>query len=177
MLISFFTRSHELPKGKSSAPVRHQTRRAIAAVEVAVLVPFLGALVMGMFELGRAAMVKDIVDNAARKGCNTGIKPGKTYNDIVNDVNDILGDNKLVASQANGLTVQVATYTPPPSPPWTTSPWGPFTTVDATTFAPKQFDQISVKVRVDLSKVLWFAPLFMAQPALDSEAVVMTRQG
>src|SRR5437762_244658 len=55
---------------------RGPARRAgIAAVEMAVVAPFLALIIMGMFELSRAVMVVELIDDAARKGCNTGYNP------------------------------------------------------------------------------------------------------
>ena len=44
-----------------------------------MVAPFLAIIMMGMIEISRAVMVVEMLDDAARKGCNTGIKPGKTY--------------------------------------------------------------------------------------------------
>jgi Flp pilus assembly protein TadG len=50
-------------------PRRQKSRRpGTAAVEFAVLLPFLVILLMGLWEVGRIVMVQNIIDNAAREG-------------------------------------------------------------------------------------------------------------
>ena len=36
-----------------------------------------------MFEIGRACMVAEMLENAARKGCQAGINNGKVYDDVL----------------------------------------------------------------------------------------------
>ena len=82
-------------------------RRGLAATELAVLAPFLAALLMGMCEMGRAVMVKDILTDASRKGCRTGATPKKTFQNILDDVNNILSDNHISTANAT-ITIQTA---------------------------------------------------------------------
>jgi Flp pilus assembly protein TadG len=152
---------------------RRRTRRGVAAAEFAILAPFLGALIMGMCEMGRAVMVKDILTNAARKGCRTGASTGKTYQNAVDDVNNILSDNSISSGSAT-VTVQVASYTGSS----TTPSWGSFTTVSSNAaFAPSALDKVSIKVAIPASSVLWFAPIFLPNTAIESETMIMVKQG
>jgi len=48
-------------------------RRGSAAVEFALIAPFFVLISLGMFELGRAMMVKTSLSDAASKGCRAGI--------------------------------------------------------------------------------------------------------
>ena len=50
-------------------------RRAAAAVELALIAPVLAAMLVGIFELGRGLMVKQALNDAARKGCERGTLP------------------------------------------------------------------------------------------------------
>jgi Flp pilus assembly protein TadG len=155
----------------SELPKRRR-RRGVAATELAVLAPFVAALICGMCEMGRATMVKDILTNAAREGCRTGATTNKTYQNLVSDVNNILSDNNIPTTNAT-ITVQVASYTGT-----STSPsWGSFTTVTASSFNPSPLDQVSVKVSIPVTSVLWFAPVYMSKLAVQSESVIMVRQG
>ncbi len=52
-------------------------RRGIAATEFAVIAPFLGILILGMFELARGIMVKQMLNDAARRACRVAIQPLK----------------------------------------------------------------------------------------------------
>ena len=156
----------------SSPPTRQNRRSAVAAAEFALLAPFLAALVIGMCELGRSVMVKDILTDAARKGCRTGVMPNKTYQDILNDVTNVLTDNNITASSAT-ITVQVASYNGT-----STSPsWGSPTTVTSnSSYNPNPLDEVSVKVSVPLANVLWFTPVFLPQGGIESETFTMLRQ-
>jgi Flp pilus assembly protein TadG len=150
-----------------------EPRRATAATELAVVAPFLAALVMGMCEMARAVTVKDILTNAARKGCRTGVTPGKTYQNVLDDVNDVLSDSHLSSANAT-ITVQIAPYI------WnsTTPGWGSLTTVtNDSAFTPNPLDQVLVKVAIPARDVLWFSPQFMLSKAIGSETLTMVKQG
>src|SRR5262245_38829932 len=75
-------------------------RRGIAAVEFAVLAPFLAILILGTFELARGIMVKQILNDAARRGCRTAIQPLKANSNVTSDVNNILTDNSISTTAA-----------------------------------------------------------------------------
>jgi Flp pilus assembly protein TadG len=141
----------------SSLVVPSRSRRAIAAVEFAVLAPFLFVLAMGAFEVGRAIMVRQTLTDAARKACRTGALPGHANTDITSDINDILSDNNIPTSAAT-ITILVNGQS-----------------ADAATA--QQGDQVSVKVSVPFSKVTWTPLFFFTNASVESEALVMMRQG
>jgi Flp pilus assembly protein TadG len=156
----------------SRGPARR--RPAAVLVEFAFVVLFiLAPLLTGMVEIGRAVMVKTILTDAARKGAAAAAMNTKTYTDISNDVDDILNtDHQLPSTIANGkatLIVTVATWNA------STQTYGSDTTVTAATFAPKQYDKVSVKVTVNASDVTWFF-LNYTNGDVESETVVMMRQ-
>ncbi len=134
------------------APVR----RAVAAVEFAVLAPFLFLLAMGAFEVGRAIMVRQVLNDAVRKACRTGVLPGHANSDITTDVNDILTDNSVPTADAT-ITILVNGVA-----------------VDASTA--QKGDQISVKVSVPFNEVTWTPLLFFSNTSIDSGTLVMMRR-
>lgn len=134
-----------------------RVRRAIAAVEFAVLAPFLFTLATGAFEVGRGIMVRQILTDAARKACRTGALPGEANSNITSDVNDILSDNSVPTSAAT-ITILVNGNS-----------------VDASTA--QQGDQVSVKVAVPFNKVSWTPLFFFTNASVESETLVMMRQG
>jgi len=134
-----------------------RVRRAIAAVEFAVLAPFLFTLATGAFEVGRGIMVRQILTDAARKACRNGALPGQASSDITSDVNDILSDNSVPTSSAT-ITILVNGQS-----------------VDASTA--QQGDQVSVKVAVPFNKVSWTPLFFFTNASVESETLVMMRQG
>jgi Flp pilus assembly protein TadG len=158
---------------RGSSPTPRPRRPGAAAIEFAFVAVFLSIVVGGMVELSRALMAKEVLTNASRRGANTGIKNGKTYTDIQNAVDDILAtDGQLPATIANGkahLVVSVATWNS------ATSAYGADTTVDSTTFAPNQFDKVSVKVWANASDCnLLFLKYLTGK--IEGETVVMMKQ-
>lgn len=148
-------------------------RRATATVEFAVVAVFLGIVTVGMAEIGRAVIIKGILTDASRKGASTAVGGNKTYSDIQNDVDDILStDQRLPATLANGkatLTVSVAAWNS------TTQTYGADVVVNSTTFAPNQYDKISVQVSINASDVTWLF-LSYTRGTVDSETVVMMKE-
>jgi Flp pilus assembly protein TadG len=82
-------------------------RRGIAAVEFALVVPLFIILAVGMVELGRAIMVKQVLTNAVREGAREAILQGSTHSQVKN-----LVKNYLTGSSIDGATV---TVTPSPA--------------------------------------------------------------
>src|SRR4051812_31493353 len=88
----------------STARAADRRRRAVAAVEFALIAPLLAVFLVGLFELGRAIMVKETLSDAARKGCRNAILPAHTTAQAANDAKGVLTDNNIDGTQA---TVQV----------------------------------------------------------------------
>jgi Flp pilus assembly protein TadG len=127
-------------------------------VEFAILASLLLVpLLLGMFELGRAVQVRTILSDAARKGCRTGIKAGMSNANIITEVNNILGDNKIPSTGENIIIAVNGN-----------------TAVDAS--AANADDQLSVKVQIPYGNVTWGPMNFLASATMESEAVVMMRQ-
>lgn len=163
-----FSRQH-----KPEAPASLRRRAGIATVEFAMVATFFGIIIVGMIEVSHAIYVKEILTDASRRGANTAIKANKTYTDVSNAVDDILAtDKQLPATIANGkahLVVKVATWNA------TSGTYGTDTTVDSSSFAPNQYDKISVQVWVNASDV----PLLFLQymtGKVEGETVVMMKQ-
>lgn len=69
-------------------------RRAVAVVEMAVVMPLLLALVFGIIEFGWVFMIRQTVVNAAREGCRTAVLQTATneqVGDRVRNVMNVLG--------------------------------------------------------------------------------------
>jgi Flp pilus assembly protein TadG len=127
-------------------------------VEFAVLAPLLALLTLGLCETGRAIMVKAALTEAARLGCRTAIRPAAANAAILSDVNKVLTDNNISTTAAtvtillNGQAVDAHTAT--------------------------MNDQISVRVSIPYGQVSWTASFwFIASQVLESETIVMLRQG
>jgi Flp pilus assembly protein TadG len=132
-------------------------RRGAATVEFALAAPILVFMVIGMIELSRGFMARETLSDAARKACRVGIQPGNGNSAITGEVNNILNDNGISAGSAT-VTVLVNGNA-----------------VDASTA--NTGDQISVKVSVPVSAVFWGGTIFLPSSAIESETIVMMRQG
>lgn len=84
-----------------------------ALVEVAIALPILLALLVGIFEFARAYNVQQVITNAAREGARQGVLPGDQSVVAVDRTNDRLGDANIVSAtvthQCPGPTSPVAT--------------------------------------------------------------------
>ncbi len=136
---------------------RHRPRPGSAAVEVAVLLPFLAALIVGIAELGQAMSVHQSLNDAVRKGGRHGILPNRTTAQIQSDVAKVLTENNISSSSAT-VTVLVNGQN-----------------VDASTA--QRGDQISVTVSVPFSQVSWGFTRFLGSNANIVSTLVMLRQG
>ncbi len=61
-------------------------RRAAAVVELAVVMPLLITLLLGIMEYGRRFMVNQTLIQAAREGCRTAVLQGSTETDVRNRI-------------------------------------------------------------------------------------------
>lgn len=140
--------------------LERQNRRAAAAVEFAALAPLLAILALGMLDGGRAFQVKQILNDAARKGCRTAVLPAKTNADVTSEVNNILAAHGIAPG---GATIRILVTTTSSS--------------DITTAVPG-IDRISVQVSIPLSRVFVAGYTHMLDASsMASDAVVMLKQG
>jgi Flp pilus assembly protein TadG len=141
-------------------------RRAIAAVEAALIAPVLGILLVGLVELSHGMMVKQLLCDAARKGCRTGIVHQYGNQDIINDATNILRDNAYDSSKFNPPSVGSITIT-------VTDPNGNALTdaLDAPSGS-----TVSVQVAIPASSVDWVTSFFLTDSMLVSDTVVMMKQ-
>ena len=149
-------------------------RHAIAAVEMAVVLLFiLGPLTVGMFELARGMMVKQVLCAAARKGCRTGTLHLYGNPDIVNDATDVLRDAGFDATKFDpGKNIGAITIvvTDPngnviPNPP---DGMGALDAPEGST--------VSVQVSIPASSVKWVTAFFLTTSMIESDTMVMMKQ-
>jgi Flp pilus assembly protein TadG len=151
---------------RTSAVVCGRKRSGLAVVEFAMVVPFLGFLVLGMFEISQAVMTKTILGDAARKGCRVGVLPGGMLDSsktgpvafsITQNIDNVLADNGIPISN-RVITVKVNGTVADP-------------------LTAKEGDQISVSVQVPFGDVFWGTSFFMPTAEMESAAMTMMRQG
>ena len=66
-----------------------------ALVEVAIALPILLGLLVGIFEFARAYNVQQVITNAAREGAREGVLPTATQTDALNRANARLSDGNI----------------------------------------------------------------------------------
>ncbi len=92
-----------------------RNRRAVAAVEMAFVLPILVLLTFGAIEFGRAVMVCNVLTTAAREGARSGVLPNGTNTHVTTAVTDELTAHQLPTASAtttirvNGVVADAAT--------------------------------------------------------------------
>jgi Flp pilus assembly protein TadG len=118
---------------RAVARARVGRRAGASAVEFAFAAPVMFVFVLGIVEVGRGIMVQQLLLNAARQGCRTGILPSSGNTEITNAVTNALtpsgissdtitvtvNDNVLDAKNATtGQDVTVTVAVPVGSVTW-----------------------------------------------------------
>jgi Flp pilus assembly protein TadG len=145
---------------------RGRRRSGIAVVEFAFVAVALMILVLGMFEMARGLQVRQILTDAARKGCRTGILRQYGNTDITNDATNIMRDNGFDATAFNPPTIGSVTIT-------VTDPNGN-TLSDALDAPPGS--TISVQVTIPSDTIRWTAAVWLTDSTMVSDLVVMMKQ-
>lgn len=139
------------------ATIRAQ-RRGAATVELALCLPLVMALTVGLCELGQALKVEAILSQAARKACAAGTRPGCSNADVITDAESVLTANKI---PTGAVTVTIL-----------------INDASGNVLTAKLNDKISVKVSIPISQVNWSnTQQFFPAGASLSQTVVMLRQG
>lgn len=158
MQTSRHLRNTPLAKSRSSQRAPPARRRGAATVELALCLPLLGALTLGLCELGQALKVEAVLSSAARLSCATGCSPGCSNTDVINDAKRVLTASKIPTSAVT-ITIMVNDQT------------GNVLNAAAN-------DKISVTVSIPISQVNWTnTRRYFGANATLSQTVVMARQG
>jgi Flp pilus assembly protein TadG len=137
---------------------RQEPRRASAAVEMAIVLTFIfGPATYGMIEMSRAIQVKEFLTGTARSAGTVAIKPG--------------GDNAAVTAN---VTSSLTAYGIDPTLATTTVKVNGVA-VDVSTAVAG--DQISIKIALPAAQVNWMLPMFLSNSSVESETLIMMRQG
>ncbi len=99
-------------------PPRPDERRGAALVETAIVLPIFFMVVLGIIEFGRAFMVAQLLNNAAREGTRIAIMAGSTNTEVETAVQNFVASSVGVATADVDvdITVTAATGNPTPSP-------------------------------------------------------------
>jgi len=121
----------KLRKYKQSA-----CRDGVAAVELAILLPFLVGLLIGIWEVGRMVEVKQILTNAAREGGRQASAGQKSVSEIKDVVIRYLQQHGITASASEITCVNL-------------------TNADRAPTAAVQLDEFQITVTIPFSRVQW----------------------
>jgi Flp pilus assembly protein TadG len=142
----------QLRPGRSAAAGRAGARRGVAAVEFAVMATLLFTLILGIVEIGRAMMVLEILNNAARNGCRVGVLSGSSNADVSTAVDNALSGTGVTGYDAPTITVNGSA---------------------ANVSTAVSGDAVSVTVSAPYSNVTWLpTTLFLSGKSLSSVAVM-----
>jgi hypothetical protein len=103
-------------------------------------------------------MMKQMLNDAARKACRTGVLPGKTNSDVTSEVQNILTDNSIAAKTAT-ITITIS----------------PGSATDVSGARPG-VDTVKVKVSIPVSSFYWGGTYFLPSSDIESESVSMLKQ-
>jgi Flp pilus assembly protein TadG len=95
---------------------RTQRRRGAALVETALVLPIFFGVVLGIIEFGRAFMVAQLLNNAAREGTRAAIMSGSTNTEVETAVKDFASSTIGVSADLLTVTIDVSPATGNPDP-------------------------------------------------------------
>jgi hypothetical protein len=105
----------------------------VAAAEMAMVLPLLVLIFLGVIEFSRLGQTVQLMTTAAREGCRVASLPGTTTSNVTDHVTSVLS--------GSGISVSDVTFTYS-SASWTTAPQG---------------TPISLRLSVPYSKVSWLS--------------------
>src|SRR5262245_34196930 len=91
---------------RSQRTARRPARRGAATVELALCLPLLATLTLGICELGQALKVEAALSASARLACATACRPGCSNNDVIADAKGVLSANRIPTGQVT-ITIKV----------------------------------------------------------------------
>jgi Flp pilus assembly protein TadG len=145
---------------------RKRVRGGAAAAEFALISPIIAILIVGMIEMSRATMIRVVLSDAVRKGCQTGMLASKSNADISTDVTDVLRDNGFDSTKFNppstgSLTITIA------------DPNG--VTLSDAQSAPSG-SSVSVQVSIPIRSTMWMYSWFVDPSASQTAQVTMMKE-
>jgi Flp pilus assembly protein TadG len=169
-------------------------RRGAATVELAIVVPVLAALMMGMFEIARGIMVKSALDDAAWCGCRIGAKPGRgatlpiqtaadpTITNMMADIIEVMRDNNLNPVHASySISVMSASGVVSTNTYAVSGTAGNYIVTrtsgsdagDPLWAVPGQ--RISVTISMPVAHTMWMTGYFLSPARITSESMTMVK--
>jgi len=137
---------------------RQAPRRASAAVEMAVVLTFiLAPTIYGIIEMSRAIQVKEFLTGTARSAGSIATQTGSD--------NAAVTANIIASLTAYGIKPALATTTIKVN--------GAIADVKTAVGG----DKISIEIALPAAQVNWVLPMFLSNSSVESETLIMMRQG
>jgi hypothetical protein len=87
----------------------------VASVEMALVLPFLLVLVLGLYEFSRAIAINNVITNMSREGANLAARTGSSPEDIMNALAETASQLNMQDNGIIYLTRALQTNTGPPA--------------------------------------------------------------
>jgi Flp pilus assembly protein TadG len=132
---------------RTNASIRQSTdlrRRGTAAVEMAMVLPVFVTALLGIIELGRAIMVSQLLENAAREGARMAILDNTTNAQVTTAAQTFMQNAANIAPSKVTVTINVAGSN------------------SAALSTANPGDLISVTVSIPFSSVSWLPPHYLS---------------
>ena len=141
-------RQGSITRGSFSGRRRRQgdSRLGVSAVEFAIVANILIILVLTCMEFARMNMVRNLAQDAAYFGARHAIVPGATSEEAIEQAESVLS-----SMLSNGYSVEVSDLD-------------------------SEASEITVTVAVDLTEVALFAPRFLKNTTIQTEATMRTER-
>jgi Flp pilus assembly protein TadG len=108
------TARHAMSSDNRRFRFRKRSRRGVAMMEFAIVLPVFLLMIIGMIEFGRAVMIHQILVNAAREGARAAVIPGATNADVTSEIEKWLvtldaPSRQIAITDENGDAVDLST--------------------------------------------------------------------
>lgn len=138
---------------------RFRKRRGAALVEAALVLPIFFVVVLGIIEFGRAFMISQVLQNAAREGCRKAVTGSYTSAQVVTDMK-----SQLTAAGVNAanLTCSIVVTVDPSNPAVANNEVANATTKDL----------VAVTISIPFSKVQLIPGKYLAGKTLTAKSTM-----
>lgn len=85
-----------------------KNRLGAAVVEFAIVAPVMIMMTMGMMEIGRVVMVKQMLVNASREGARLAVLPDSSTSDVTTYVGDVLNDQGIMGATVTTSPTEIS---------------------------------------------------------------------
>lgn len=136
-----------------------EKRRGAALVETAIVLPVFFLVVLGIIEFGRAFMVMQLVNTAAREANRMAISDGVSNADVTDYVKDMVATTVTIPESKVGVGITVTAYPGNPDP-------------QNEIANARRRDKIRIDVSVAYTDVSFLTPKFLAVATLRGASIM-----